>query len=818
MVARKYIWPGPSTTTRAVVRVIASDDALKGELGTALGNLGYVAEDEASEGGTKVAAFPAIGQDAGRAEGARAENLAPTPSPERETQSPDAPAGMPGAARQGGGPPPRRTGRRGRAKMPLDVAAADLGLPPLEGRPFSPPPPVATVPIAQSPPLWDEATPTVARAPIRATPRGATLDVSASTDLIEEGLTPAELAHAKLTRTWGAAFLATAVVAACLVQLAVVFDAYFVDDDYLHLFDVSILRRRDFLLMPVVPHALFSLNALLATLHAVLRLKAAGYYVVGLLLHAINTAALFATVRRLTDSVIAAGVGAGLWGMSLMSAATLSSVSMYGQVLATLCVLAILYDIAGHARSRTPPFGPAFLRWTLLATLAASSFGTGFAFALLLPFVVWLFLPSEAQPRRSALIVFVCMLVPIAAWLLQISGRALSSQASATFLGFQGFKGGAREVMTTAIMVGIPAWMHLLALGTATLVGGPWLVITRPEGAVAVIVASYVFLALGTTLAIYGLRKGLSEERRTVAGLALAVCAIYGVVAVGKGLTLRGDGFQRVINIASEPAYHYLPQALLALLFAIPFASIGRRLRPSGWKARAPALAVLVLLLAANAAASHKPIDRMAKLRRDEVKSRFEEWNRYIDAAREGSTVYIHNEGIRALSSLFRAGYPSTRLPHAAGLFAAQYGTDTVRGRKVRFVEPDAALVKYYREQGLQPVATLLATSAEALAAHAIIQGQMRHERAADNEERPLGPSAPNRTSRESGIRARMHEAQRKRYESERPPSLPLPPRMGDTASPSPRPPPPALLPPPPSPRPPALPAPRLQQPPTPAR
>ena len=137
------------------------------------------------------------------------------------------------------------------------------------------------------------------------------------------------------------------------------------------------------------------------------------YFVGVLALHLLNTMLLFAVIRRLSGSDLAACVGAALWGVCPTHEGSLGWYSVFGHVVLATTVLWLLYDLAGVERNG-PPGWATRIRWVILILVGATSFGVGLATGLVFPLVAWLMMPPIRE-RRAVVVQFVvvALFIPV---------------------------------------------------------------------------------------------------------------------------------------------------------------------------------------------------------------------------------------------------------------------------------------------------------------------------------------------------------------------------------------------------------------------
>ncbi|MDX2169023.1 MAG: hypothetical protein SF182_18290 [Deltaproteobacteria bacterium] len=171
-----------------------------------------------------------------------------------------------------------------------------------------------------------------------------------------------------------AALAALAVLLAAAAYAPILRNGYFTDD-FVQLYRSRTAPLAEFLLTPYGGHILFAQNAILVGIQTVAGAPAPPrlLFAAMLVLHLTVVLSLFHLVRRWTMSAPLACAVAAWWGTLPVLNGTLGWYSVLGQVVVTLCVLAIL----ASASTDRPWNRMRRALWVAAALLSALSFGGG---------------------------------------------------------------------------------------------------------------------------------------------------------------------------------------------------------------------------------------------------------------------------------------------------------------------------------------------------------------------------------------------------------------------------------------------------------
>lgn len=462
---------------------------------------------------------------------------------------------------------------------------------------------------------------------------------------------------------------------------------YFYGDDFMNLFRICDRPLSEYLLSTHGGHALVVRNAAFYAFARLFGTQASAYFLVVLLTHLLNTALLFRILRRTTASRWLAAFGATAFGTCPVADGSLAWYSVYGHVLAASALLVSL-DVASRAAAR----GRALTRREsglvfVLMIAATLSFGTGIAVALGVPVALALVLPPKPGRR---------WLPPL--WGLWIAVPALYVLVQA-----------ADDRVTGTSNV---AGMHILATVVAD---NWWRVLEMTLGLVgyggARLLAGFAPLAFGSAwtmaagLAILvgasavAARRGDAATRRWLAAAWVLTLACYGIIALGRVLWWNEQFFV----MATQYRYHYT--ALVTLILVLCCALRAIVARPLARPGAAAGLFGLWLVGSLGAYAAWPPALGLHLTEKREAELAVAWMKARIAAAPPGEDVYLVNRPLRAAAPwLLGPG----DFPGWAGLFIIYFPDNTVAGHRVRFIQPDAALIA--RFTGRRSTGLLIAT------------------------------------------------------------------------------------------------------------
>jgi hypothetical protein len=468
---------------------------------------------------------------------------------------------------------------------------------------------------------------------------------------------------------WIDAALGGLAVGLAAIVYSPVTGAYFFADDLLFLMRIAAEPLRGVLLDPFGGHLLLTRNAVFAATFALFGADPTPYYWSSFLTHLANVWLLFRLLCALTARPALACLGATLWGTCPVHIATVGWYASYGQLLATTAMLVVLGQVA-RADPATPPSLGRVVWWCGILLLGATCFGVGVGVALVFPVVAVLLLPRLMRPTAlAALLALPLTVTGLYRWVTRREPVAAGMGM------FQAIV--LRSYSRVPIMLG-----HLLNYGASALTLGFFRAVGRwPNAATYPSTASRIVAAVFGTALLGAFWLADPRGRRQLLAAATLALGVYGIVAVGRA------GFRLDLAFwASEARFHYAGTIPLAMLLCLALRELGRR----GPLRFLPPEALLAGWLAVGtigwARSTWRPESHAAA--RQEIEARLSEMDVEIDRAPPGSTVYLVNG---TLSPAVRGpAIDQAGLPGRAALFVIMHPSDVVRGRHVRFVEPDA--------------------------------------------------------------------------------------------------------------------------------
>lgn len=458
--------------------------------------------------------------------------------------------------------------------------------------------------------------------------------------------------------------------------------AYFFADDLLFLVRLADQPLREVLLDPFGGHLLLVRNAVFAAMYRLFGANPAPFYWSLFLTYLLNVWLLFRLLRVLTASPAIGCLGAALWGTCPVHVAVVGWYAGYGQVLATTALLLVLIGLA-RADVGEAPSPARVLSWSGIVLVGAMCFGTGIGVALVFPAVAALLCPRAAR-RPAALAALLGLPLAVAGLYQWVSTRGAAAPRTAMQYAIV-----SRAADAIPVMLG-----HLLAYATAALVLGFFFVPAAHPHVSEIYpgrISHTAVLALGTLLA-GGFWLADGKRRRELLAAGILAAGIYGIIALGRaGLAAGNLTFQ-----AGQPRYHYAGTVPIAVLLCLAVDQLRRRVL-----ARVPwAELLLIVWLVAGAigfARSGWRPDSRARVRQWFEATR-RQLEAEIDRAPPGATLHLENGEV---PSVIRGpAILSYDVPGRAALFVMQYPSDVVRGRRVRFVEPNRQTREWHARRG----------------------------------------------------------------------------------------------------------------------
>lgn len=457
---------------------------------------------------------------------------------------------------------------------------------------------------------------------------------------------------------------------------------YFVGDDFANLFLICNAPLVEYLLTPHAGHVEVVRNAVFYATARLFGTDAHAYFLTVWLTHLVNVGLLFAAVRRLTDSAAIACVAAILFGTCPAIEGSLGWYAVFGHVLVGTALLAILVDAAGLRRRGMTP-GPVRLWiWAILALAGASSFGVGVAIAMVLPFALTWLLPA---PRRRR------VLPPLWPLLFAVPLIYVASYAAYHLIGYPAEVAKVRDMtadLGRGVMPVLRFTVELIAYAADRLLAGPLPLTPYPSTGGALLAAAFAALAVWCVL------WSRPARRQVLLAALVLTFACYGIIGSGRILLL--DYMERTEALA-QLRYHYVGLITLSLAVAAILAAIGDALPRRGGRVAVPVLIGWMAIWLTALWLRPPLIDHHDSARIDAgfLGAWFQRRAREVAP---GEDVYIPNYIFHSVGPLF---YTRLEFPGWAGLFSIYFPSNTVAGRRIFFIEPDAAVREAHRHARL---------------------------------------------------------------------------------------------------------------------
>jgi hypothetical protein len=445
---------------------------------------------------------------------------------------------------------------------------------------------------------------------------------------------------------------------------------YFFADDFLNLYQMRNYGLMRYLLTPNVGHVLVTRNMIFYLLWRLFGLHAGAYYWSSLLTHLVNVGLLFRVSHLVTRSPRLASFGAALWGASPVNAETLEWYAVYGHMLVGTLLLVILAQATRLADEGRQPSSGRLALWFALALMGATSFGTGLGVAVLLPAVLWLWLPAAVSRRRLWPLALLVVVVPaVYATLVRVYAAVWGDNDI--------FGLGVAWMSTNPAYFAI-LFERIIAWGFGALLtgfwSGPWLDLVTSRVLLAVFVAAVLTVMLQ--------QRGLVAWRLT--GCILILVGTYGVVAIGRAFLLETT-VAGLVHTASR--YQYAGTLVLTLMLCVLLASAAAAV-PAGLRrwALVAWYALTVVCWARSTPMDHHDAARI------QTNAALAAMQAAIERRPPGETVPIDNQYFLPVL------LDPVIFPGWAGAFIIFHPANEVEGRQVRFIERNPAVREALRD------------------------------------------------------------------------------------------------------------------------
>jgi hypothetical protein len=467
--------------------------------------------------------------------------------------------------------------------------------------------------------------------------------------------------------------------------------AYFSVDDFVTLLSIVNDEFLRFVLRPFGGHNLLARNLVFYGSYQLFGLRAELFLWSVLLTHLLNVWLVFRVLRNLTASLTLACFGAALWGTCPIHTGTLGWYAAYGHALVATILLVVLDRLTGLARSGGELSGSTAGAWYALLLIGTTCFGVGVGVALVFPLVLFLLLPGAWRRPGVRLAYLALPLVTVA---LYFGFRRLHGLLEPPLWWEEYIVEHASPGRVLAAVRLLP---NFVSVSVWALLGGfvfPW-----AGGGRGALLATALF-AIGVA---WLLRSADSATRRTAIALVSLCAASYFVIAIG-----RVPLFPTATLLVDQPRYHYVASIPIVLLACLVLQHLGG----VGWLRTMPHVPLLLVGLAAGVygyARSDFRIDDHGSARRhldDMVRGIAVE----VAARPAGSIVYLENgKAPLELGGGFEADSKWKWLfPGRAAAFLLTHHGEKLDGRRVRFIERDPGVLRWFSQWPETPLARLL--------------------------------------------------------------------------------------------------------------
>ena len=466
-------------------------------------------------------------------------------------------------------------------------------------------------------------------------------------------------------RRRGAAILAALIPPiAAVVAWRALPNGWFVNEDFQILYEFANGTLARALFAPAFGHLDTTRNGVMGLLFAAVGPRPAPFFVVGLVVHALNAFLLYRLAARLTGQPVLASAVAVAWAITPLHHGTLEWIAAHGQVWITALVLIMLNRLAAFEQTDRRLSGGEAVLWAI-ALIMINTCYTGIAF--LLPVAVLVIAVRRVSPMALA-----AMGVSVAIFAIgYLIANAVYPPVPARLGSI------ARPALGDALQypaAAAAAALHLVVVPASALLLGP---LFRS----AAYPAWPDWIAAGTFVLVLVAGWRATARRRWLLGLLILGVSTYPLIAVGRSPLAR----DHPAFLALMPHYHYFAQATLALALAIALAGV----RPAAPRLLVAAVLGWAAVLVASLAV-RPPAVELRVADRLETEESIAQIRAAVAAAPPGSTVYIPNRPFEPMNffALFQGDW---KFPGLAGIFVTFFPRDVVDGRTVRFVATEPA-------------------------------------------------------------------------------------------------------------------------------
>ena len=438
---------------------------------------------------------------------------------------------------------------------------------------------------------------------------------------------------------------------------------YFYLDDFLNLYHIVNDSPLRYVLRENGGHVLLARNTLFYLTFALAGPHPELFYWTAFLTHLLNVGLLFLVLRRLTGRAGLASFGAAMWGASPLQEGTLGWYSVYGHAMVATALLIVLAQALRLAERGQRPSRNLQLLWGALALIGATSFGTGVAIAMTLPFALFLLLPPAARGRWPPLLPLVVLTPIVYVTLTRLYEYSSSAPAPVRSIARNIFSVLPDAVHTFARIMGVGVTRWLMGCFYPASFDAPHWYVGLVLFAIAVVLCAWRAPAL---------------VRRQMAACVLLALACYAIIAVARSLLQVAPDSM----IAALTRYHYAPTIPLTMLLCLMLLPAAARLRAA---VRRVILIAAYAVLIVGYAWMGPVIDRHDTERK--------QTREVLDAIRSAALNAPPGATVRIRNAQFRPFPLYAFVPGWAAAFTMFNADDTVEGRRVVFVESNPNII-----------------------------------------------------------------------------------------------------------------------------
>jgi hypothetical protein len=484
----------------------------------------------------------------------------------------------------------------------------------------------------------------------------------------------------------------------CMVNVQVLF-TFFYGDDFLHFYQIANWKPLEFIFSSIGGHPYIFRNFVFYGMFKLFGLHSWVYFLIVLCTHLGCAFILYKIIRLLTGKAALAAAGVMIWGICPAHYQSLTWYSAYGHMLVGFFFLLLLYDILRIDKGKLSFSTGVAIRWSIYLLLMGTSYGIGLAVACLAPAAIIILLWQKSDKWKIAF-----SMLPVIALLILLfmfkndlyyyfSGIIPDSKAALLRVPFSTAWRNFECILE--LFAGQCAFnIYCAAAFPFFIIFSSFSAMSPPlEGAASIRWLNLFYIAIPAITSIpvimfflVCLRK--FQHRRYHAVVSLFFLGLMGLIATEHGAS--GCNIP-VVAVLIKTRFYYITLMLVMIMLALLADELFDIFPDISTKASLCIFAVIAMAIypcikLAPQMDFMNPSKQDKKLYLDTIAS----IEKTIQASPEGSSIFIDNTMNEKISL-----YPTLQheFPGKAAMFAITYPHNTVKGRRVYFVEKDCHIL-----------------------------------------------------------------------------------------------------------------------------